>query len=175
MSGGSLDVDQIPVVHTPPGGWTDIPPLILAGCTDPVVDGAPDLAGWWEVIEVIGDDGQVISDHRAIGTRQRNEQCGDRIVVVGNGVIHDMRCDGTLEGAVHDVAEFDKATPITVIATYEDGRHVLRPVGIPVEVIRWREGDYLMWKYLGFTARMAYLGPPDEIPGPSPVTTTGQH
>jgi hypothetical protein len=173
MSGGSIDVDQIPVAHTPPGGWTDIPPLVLAGCTDPVVDGAPDLAGWWEVIEVIGDDGQAISDHRALGTRQRNEQRGDRIVVIGNGVIHDMRCDGSLEGAVHDVAEFDKATPITVIATYEDGRHVLRPVGIPVEVIRWRDGEYLMWEYLGFTARMAYLGPPDEIPGPSPVTATG--
>jgi hypothetical protein len=175
MSGGSLDVDQIPVAHTPPGGWTDIPPLILAGCTDPVVDGAPDLAGWWEVMEVIGDDGEMISDHRAIGTRQRNEQCGNRIVVVGNGVIHDMRCDGTLDGAVHDVAEFDKNTPITVIATYEDGRHVLRPEGILVEVIRWRDGEYLMWKYLGFTARMAYLGPADQIPGPSPVTATGQH
>lgn len=93
-------------------------------------------------------------------------------MLIGNGVIHDMRCDGSLEGAVSDVAEFDKGTPITVIATYEDGRHVLRPVGIPVEVIRWRDGEYLMWKYLGFTARMAYLGPPAEIPGPSPATTT---
>jgi hypothetical protein len=34
------------------------------------------------------------------------------------------------------VAEFDKTTPITVIATYENGRHVLLPVGIPVVVIR---------------------------------------
>jgi len=167
MSGGLLHVDQIPVVHTPSGGWVEIPPPFLADCVDPVVDGAPDLAGWWEVVQVIGDDGHVINDHRALGSRQRNEQCGDRVVVIGNGVIHDMRCDGTLEGGVHDVAEFDKATEINVIASYEDGRHVLRPVGIPVEVIRWREGEFLMWKYLGFTARMAYLGPVDQPPTPN--------
>ena len=31
-----------------------------------------------------------------------------------------MRCDGTVEHGVHDVAEFDKTTEITVVATYED-------------------------------------------------------
>jgi hypothetical protein len=164
MSGGLVHVDEIPVAHTPPGGWTEIPPPFLAGCVGPVAEGAPDLAGWWEVVQVIADDGQILENHRALGARQRNEQCGDRLVVIGNGVIHDMRCDGTVEGGVHDVAEFDKATEITVIATYEDGRHVLRPVGVPIEVIRWREGEFLMWKYLGFTAQMAYLGPADRDP-----------
>jgi hypothetical protein len=28
-----------------------------------------------------------------------------------------------------DIAEFDKTTPITVVATCENGTHVLRPVG----------------------------------------------
>jgi hypothetical protein len=55
---------------------------------------------------------------------------------------------------VHDVAEFDYTTPITVVATYEDGVHVLRPVGLPIEVKRWRVGDDMMWQYLGFTARL---------------------
>ena len=48
------------------------------------------------------------------------EQCGDCVVVTGGGIIHDMRADGTVERGVHDVAEFDKTTPITVVATYED-------------------------------------------------------
>ena len=83
------------------------------------------------------------------------EQCGDCVVVTGGGIIHDMRADGTVERGVHDVAEFDKTTPITVVATYEDGVHVLRPVGIPIEVRRWIVDGSLMWQYLGFTARLA--------------------
>ena len=46
-------VDDIPVAHTPPGGWTDWPEPILAGCDDPVVDGAPDLDGWWRTVKPI--------------------------------------------------------------------------------------------------------------------------
>jgi hypothetical protein len=57
---------------------------------------------------------------------------------------------------VHDVAEFDDTTQITVVASYEDGVHVLRPIGLPIdiEVKRWREGDDMIWQYLGFTARL---------------------
>ncbi|HEV2310913.1 MAG TPA: hypothetical protein VGU73_10330, partial [Acidimicrobiia bacterium] len=80
--------------------------------------------------------------------------CGDRLVVTAGGIIHDMRCDGTLEHGVHDVAEFDKQTPITVAASYEHGVHVLRPEGLPVEVRRWREGDDMLWDYVGFRARL---------------------
>jgi hypothetical protein len=70
-----------------------------------------------------------------------------------------MRCDGTEENGVNDVAEFDFATPITVVATYEDGVHVLRPVGLPIEVTRRREGDEMVWTYVGFTARLERVGP----------------
>ena len=55
---------------------------------------------------------------------------------------------------MHDVAEFDRATPITVVATFEDGVHVLRPVGVPIEVTRRMDGDQLVWTYVGFTARL---------------------
>jgi hypothetical protein len=100
-------------------------------------------------------DGQPApAEHPAWRLHQRIEQCGDRVVVTAGGVIHDMRCDGTEENGVNDVAEFDFKTPITVVATYEDGVHVLRPVGLPIEVTRHREGDQLVWKYLTFTARL---------------------
>jgi hypothetical protein len=85
-------------------------------------------------------------------------------VITGGGVIHDMRGDGTVEGGVHDVAEFDKQTPLTVVASYENGVHVLRPVGLPVEVRRWRRGADMIWDYLGFTARLRRLGPPEMDP-----------
>ena len=154
----------IPVAHTPTGGYGAVmPPPVLAGCTAPLVDGAPDLRGMWQVVEVVAE-GAVVADHRALGHVQRVEQCGDRLVVTGGGVVHDMRCDGTEAHGVHDVAEFDKQTPITVVATYEDGVHVLRPVGLPIEVTRRCDGDDMVWEYLGFTARLRRLGPPEMEP-----------
>jgi len=145
---------DIPVAYTPEGGWHGaMPAPVLAGCTEPLVDGAPDLRGLWEVVGVTVD-GVDQPGHRVMGSRQRIEQCGDRLVVTAGGIVHDMRCDGTLDGAVHDVAEFDKVTRITVVATYEDGVHVLRPQGLPVEVRRHLEGDELVWQYVGLTARL---------------------
>ena len=119
-----MRADEIPVAHTPPGGYgATMPPPILDA-------------------------------HPVLGHVQRVEQCGDRLVVTGGGVVHDMRCDGTEEHGVHDVAEFDYTTPITVVASYGGGVHVLRPVGLPIEVRRWREGDDMLWQYVGFTARL---------------------
>jgi hypothetical protein len=114
------------------------------------------------VVEVLVN-GEAATAHRALGHMQRIEQAADRLVVTGGGIVHDMRCDGTVEHGVHDVAEFDKATAITVVATYEDGVHVLRPVGIPIEVRRWRDGADMRWQYVGFTARLERIGPPDAL------------
>ena len=48
-------VDEIPIAHTPPGGWTgDMPAPVLGGCDEPLLDGAPDLRGW----DVFGADGE---------------------------------------------------------------------------------------------------------------------
>jgi len=42
-----------------------------------------------------------------------------------------------------------------VVATFEDGVHVLRPVGMPLEVRRYFDGQKLVWEYGPFfTARM---------------------
>ena len=146
---------DIPVARTPPGGYGDtFPGPILDGCTEPLVEGAPDLRGTWDVVEVEVAGAPAPSDHPAYGHFERVEQGGNRLVVTAGGVIHDMRCDGTVEHGVHDVAQLDYTTPITVVATYEDGVHVLRPVGIPVEVTRRRDGEDMIWCYPGFTARL---------------------
>jgi hypothetical protein len=152
--------DEIPVAHTPPGGYgSTMPPPILAGCDEPLVDGAPDLRGTWRTVSV-EVAGEAVADHPAADHVERIEQCGDRLVVTSAGVLHDMRCDGTEEHGVHDVAGADMATPITVVATYEDGVHTLRPVGLPgIEVTRRRDGDHLIWTYVGFTARLERIDP----------------
>jgi hypothetical protein len=87
---------------------------------------------------------------------QRIEQCGDRVCITAGGVIHDMRADGTVENGVHDVAAAG-GRAISVVSTFEDGAHVLRPVGMAdVVVTRRIDGAELVWEYGPvFTARLA--------------------
>jgi len=150
-------VDEIPVAHTPPGGYgTAMPPPILAACADPLVPGAPDLRGTWKVVEgSVGGDA-LPSDHPVRDHVERVEQAGARVVVTSSGIIHDMVVDGSYEHGVNDVMAADLTTPISVAATFEDGVLVLRPRDLPgVEVRRWRDGDSLMWQYhTMFTVRM---------------------
>ena len=163
-----LAVD-IPVAHTPPGGYgANFPAPILAGCTEPLVAGAPDVRGMWQAVSVEVNGAPAPSDHPGYRHFQRIEQCGNRLVVTAGGVVHDMRCDGTVEHGVHDVAEFDFKTAITVVATYESGVHTLRPVGFPgIQVTRRLDGDMLVWSYLGSTLRLRRIGGP-ESPPPAP-------
>ena len=150
-------VQEIPVAHTPEGGWQgEMPPPILAGCIEPIVAGAPDLRGMWRAVDVRAS-GELLPEAFPIWKHvERIEQAGNRVVVTAGGVVHDMRADGTHERGVHDVAGADFKTPIVVAAAFEDGVLVLRPRGMPgVEVRRWREGDQLVWQYhTQFTARL---------------------
>ena len=143
-----MNADHIPVAHTPPGGYgSQFPPLILDGCTEPLVEGAPDLRGIWKAISATRGGEPVAPDDRLLSYTERIEQCGNRIVDCGGGTIADARADGTEENGVHDVSAFDFTTPIHVVASYENEVFVLRPVGIPgVEVRRWLDDDgHMIW------------------------------
>lgn len=142
-------IDEIPVAHTPPGGYgTVMPPLVLAGAVEPLAAGAPDLRGTWRTVAAADGSGSLPPDHRIWRHVERIEQAADRVVVTGGGVVHDMRVDGTTENGLHDVMVADFSTPLVVVARYESGALVLRPEGLPgVEVARWREGDRLRWRY----------------------------
>jgi hypothetical protein len=156
---------DIPVAHTPPGGFGDaFPAPVLATCSEPLVAGAPDLRGMWKAVAAERDGRPVPPDNKVYRHVERVEQCGDRLVVTGGGVIHDMRVDGTAANGVNDVLETDFRTPITVVATYEDGVHVLRPVGAPVQVTRKLDGDRMIWNYLGTRVTLERVGGPNDPP-----------
>ncbi|HEV3226634.1 MAG TPA: hypothetical protein VGZ52_07360 [Acidimicrobiales bacterium] len=150
-----MRVDEIPVAHTPPGGWVEMPPPILEGCDEPLADGALDMRGLWRVTAVEWAGGSALDPDPMAGHVQRIEQAGDRVCITAGGIVHDMRADGTVENGVHDVAA-GGGQEISVVCTYEDGAHVLRPVGMPgIEVTRRLEGDELVWAYGPmFTARL---------------------
>ena len=91
---------EIPVAHTPSGGYgATFPPLILGDCTEPLVAGAPDLRGIWIAVSATRGGAQVPPDDRLMSYTERIEQCGNRIVDCGGGTIADCRADGTEENA----------------------------------------------------------------------------
>jgi hypothetical protein len=140
--------DDIPVAHTPPGGYGDeFPPPILAGCTEPLAAGAPDLRGIWRVVSATRGGAPVPEGDPLLGYTERIEQCGNRIVDCGGGTIADARADGTAENGVHDVSFVDFTTPIHVVASYEHEVFALRPVGLPgIQVTRRLDDDgHMTW------------------------------
>jgi hypothetical protein len=133
MPASAVMADDIPVAHTPPGGYgKTFPPPVLATCTEPLVAGAPDLRGIWKTLRAERDGKPIPAGDPIYSYAERIEQCGNRIVAMGHGQIADARADGTEKNAVHEVSALDFETPIVAIASYEDGVFVLRPL-----LIRW--------------------------------------
>lgn len=148
-SDNDVFADDIPVAHTPSGGYgNSFPPPILAGCTEPLVDGAPDLRGIWRAVRVERDGQLLPKEDRLYHYVERIEQCGNRIVDMGGGTIADGRADGTAENGIHDVLVFDYKTPIHVVITYEEGTtYVLRPMLVTV-IARAFPSVSIPWSWL---------------------------
>jgi hypothetical protein len=191
----AVSADEIPVAHTPPGGYgAKFPAPVLASCTEPLVAGAPDLRGLWKTLraeqaeesssralsvarflfwKTLGVErarSPVPAGDRIYDYVERIEQCGNRIVDIGGGTIADARADGSEENAVHDVSAFDFETPITAIASYQDGVFVLQPPRIPLAITRWLDADgHLVWHRPDLGDRIVTLerigGPCDAPPG----------
>ncbi len=140
---------DLPVVRTPPGRWKEWPPLVLAAADEPLVEGAPDLRGVWQVYK-----------GPLKGHIERNEQAGDRVVITAGGVIHDMYATGKLEDGVHD--EGVGGAEISVVAKYEDGRHNLYLNGKRRVVTRYRDGDDLVWRWGPYKNRLRRLTGPED-------------
>jgi len=158
---GVLRVDDIPVAHTPEGGWRgEMPPPVLDGCPEPLAEGAPDLRGTWEAVSVTRD-GVPLPEHPLNRHVERIEQAGNRVIVTSEPVIHDMRADGTLENGVNDVAA-GNFTPIRVAAVFNGGRLDLHPFGIdparPPLVTREIVDGQLVWNYAGIVVTMERIG-----------------
>jgi hypothetical protein len=139
-----------------------MPPPVLADCKEPLVADAPDLRGTWRAISV-EQDGQPLTDHPLAQHLERIEQCGDRVVVTSEPVIHDMRADGTLEHGVNDVAGANFA-PIRVAAVFNGQRLDLHPFGVdpsrPPLVTREIVDGVLIWNYAGVVVRMRRVDAP---------------
>ncbi|MXW59687.1 MAG: hypothetical protein F4124_01240 [Acidimicrobiia bacterium] len=149
LQSASTKAVDVPVVRTPPGRWREWPTLVLAGCDEPLADGAPDLRGVWQVYR-----------GPLKGHIERNEQAGNRVVITAAGIIHDMFADGTLDGGVRD--EGVGGVQIEVAARFEEGRLNLYLRGKRLVVTRYRDGDDLVWRYGPYKNRLRRLASPED-------------
>lgn len=78
LDGSGKKAVDIPKGNTPGCGYQHFPLPILAGCTEPLTEGADDIRGLW-----VGVKG----GH--VGHVERVEQCGSRVVITSSGIIHD--------------------------------------------------------------------------------------
>jgi hypothetical protein len=138
-----------------------MPPPILADCTEPLAPGAPDLRGTWKAVRVEGEDGTPLPEHALNNHVERVEQCGNRVVITSEGVIHDMRADGTLANGVNDVAATRFDQRIRVAAVFNEGRLDLHPFGVdasrPPLVTREVVNGEMIWKYGPFKVTMVRI------------------
>lgn len=137
---------DVAVAATPRGGWKSWPPLVLDGCDEPLIEGAPDLRGVWQAYK-----------GPMKGHIERVEQSGDRVVITAGGVIHDMFADGTLAGGVNDVGV--GGASIAVAARFEKGRLNLYLNNKRLVVTRYRDGDDMVWRWGPYTSRLRRLEP----------------
>ncbi|HIF65793.1 MAG TPA: hypothetical protein EYQ34_04220 [Acidimicrobiia bacterium] len=137
---------DLPVVRTPPGRWKEWPPLVLAGCDEPLAVDVPDLRGVWQVYK-----------GPLKGHIERNEQAGARVVITGGGVIHDLTADGSLMSD-----EGVGGAKISVTARYEDARLNLYLNGKRLVVTRYRDGDEMVWRWGPYTNHLRRLTAPSD-------------
>lgn len=170
---GKMAVD-IPKGNTPGCGYEHFPLPILAGCTEPLPEGADDIRGLW-----IGVKG----GH--VGHVERVEQCGSRVVVTAAGIIHDGGPNANadtiglnsndVEGSVLFMIG-DKEYCGRTSASMEWDNKVLNfnafgfgPVVVKRYLERGAEGEQLVWEYAdGSTTHMNRLCQlPDEYKVPA--------
>lgn len=166
LDGAGKRAIDIPKGNTPGCRYSHFPLPILAGCTEPLPDGADDIRGLWLGVE---------GGH--VGHVERVEQCGNRTVVTSSGIIHDYGPNSTAglntndtEGAVWFTLGGKEYCPRTSASMiWNDGVLDFHVFGWgPVVVRRYRDGEHLIWEYAdGSTTRMkriCTLPPEHKIP-----------
>ncbi|NRB47939.1 MAG: T9SS type A sorting domain-containing protein [Saprospiraceae bacterium] len=118
----------IPRVNTPivPFSYgADYPEPYYADCSTPIADGVPDLSGDWveTTVTINGEEIAAQPDPR----RERIEQCGNRILIASNGVLHEVfQADNTMFNGVNDVDPM--GNPLHFTGRFEDNVFLLTPI-----------------------------------------------
>ena len=153
LDGRGKRAADIPKGNTPACNYGRFPLPILAECTEPIVEGAKDMRGLWVGVE---------GGH--VGHVERVEQCGNRIVVTGHGVIHDYGDNSTGGINTNDVSGLVAFVAAGKEYCARSSDSMMWCNGIlefnifewgPVLVRRYMDGDDVLWDLPdGSTTRM---------------------
>ena len=145
LDGSGKTAADIPKGNTPGCSYSHFPLPILAGCTEPLAEGASDIRGLWLGVE---------GGH--VGHVERVEQCGRRTVITSSGVIHDAGPNSTLGETTNDtlgavvfvVGDQEYCPRTSASKIWNNGVLDFHVFGWgPVVVQRYLEGDQLIWEY----------------------------
>ena len=145
LDGSGKSAADIPKGNTPGCSYSHFPLPILAGCTEPLAEGASDIRGLWLGVE---------GGH--VGHVERVEQCGRRTVITSSGVIHDAGPNSTLGETTNDtlgavvfvIGDKEYCPRTSASKIWNNGVLDFHVFGWgPVVVQRYLEGDQLIWEY----------------------------
>ena len=155
LDGSGKLAAEIPKGNTPDCRYSHFPLPILAGCTEPLIEGADDIRGLWLAVE------------GKVGHVERIEQCGARTVITTAGLIHDAGPNSTAhvntddtEGTVFfTLGEKEYCPRTSANMTWNSGKLNFHLLGWGPQVVqRYLDGDQLIWAYAdGSITRMARI------------------
>lgn len=130
--GSATDIPRVNTPIVPFSYVADYPEPFYADCTSPIADGVPDLTGDW--IETTVTIGGVEIPALPNPRRERIEQCGNRILIISDGMLHEVfEADNTMFNGVNDVSP--TGIPMHLTGRFEDNMLLLTPVGTDTTVV----------------------------------------
>lgn len=140
LDNSGLMSNDIPQAHTPGCGYTVFPKPILQGCTEPLPKGAQDIRGLWQSLD------SSLPNHV-----ERVEQCGDRVVITTNGIIHDhspkMISNDVVPRKIGPFLFCMRSSQATTV--WQDNKLHFKLFGGPTVVKRYIEDGVYKWAYPG--------------------------
>ncbi len=124
-SGSATELPRVNTPIVPFSYGEDYQELYYADCTTLIADGVPDLRGDWVEATVTINGVEIAAQSNP--RRERIEQCGNRILIASNGVLHEVfAADSTMFNGINDVDPM--GNPVHLTGKFEDNVFLLTPI-----------------------------------------------
>ena len=101
-SGSATEIPRVNTPIVPFSYGEDFPEPYYVDCNTPIAEGVPDLRGNWVETSVTINGEEIAAQPNP--RSERIEQCGNRILIASNGVLHEVfEADSTMFNGVNDV------------------------------------------------------------------------
>ncbi|MEL7119599.1 MAG: T9SS type A sorting domain-containing protein [Bacteroidota bacterium] len=124
FSGSATEIPRVNTPIVPFSYGEEYPEPYYADCTTPIEEGVPDLRGDWIETTVTINGEEIVAQPNP--RRERIEQCGNRILIASDGVLHEVfEADNTMFNGVNDVDS--TGLPVHLTGRFENNVFILTP------------------------------------------------